>query len=96
MEHHQYAHEMQEVMAREIEQRSPKFVVYLNVPTSWLAQSDSDPFIFDWAGEFLPREYRIEGVTDILAEGSQYVWGAAAASYRPRSPYFITVYRRAN
>jgi hypothetical protein len=96
MEHHQYAHAMQETMAREIEERHPKFIVFMNVPTSWLIRDDSDRFIFDWADNFLPREYRLDGIADILASGSQYVWGARAVTYEPRSPYFISVYRRAN
>ena len=86
---------MQETMAKEIEEKRPKFVVFVNVRTSWLARNDSDLFIFSWAAEFLPRNYRLEGVTDILAAGSRYEWGPAAAYYRPRSPYFITVHRRA-
>jgi hypothetical protein len=68
----------------------------MNVPTSWLIRDDSDRFIFDWADKFLPREYRLDGIADILASGSQYVWGEQALTYEPRSPYFISVYRRAN
>jgi hypothetical protein len=96
MERHQYAHAMQETMAREIEERRPKFIVFMNVPTSWLIRDDSDRFIFDWADHFLPREYRLDGIADILASGSQYVWGERALTYEPRSPYSISVYRRAN
>jgi hypothetical protein len=96
MERHQYAHAMQETMVREIEERRPKFIVFMNVPTSWLIRPDSDRLIFDWADNFLPREYRLDGIADILASGSQYVWGAPALTYEPRSPYFISVYRRAN
>ena len=96
MERHQFAHAMQETMAREIEERRPKFIVFMNVPTSWLIREDSDRFIFDWADKFLPREYRLDGIVDILASGSQYVWGERALTYEPRSPYFISVYRRAN
>ena len=96
MERHQYAHAMQETMAREIEERRPKFIVFMNVPTSWLVREDSDRFIFDWADKFLPREYRLDGIADILASGSQYIWGERAMTYEPRSPYFISVYRRAN
>ncbi|MEY2576887.1 MAG: hypothetical protein QOF80_2374 [Verrucomicrobiota bacterium] len=94
MEHHQYAHAMQETMAREIEERRPQFIVFMNVPTSWLIRPDSDHFIFDWADSYLARNYQLDGIADILASGSQYVWGAAALNYRVRSPYFVSVYRR--
>jgi hypothetical protein len=96
MERHQYAHGMQETMIHEIEQGAPKFVVFVNAPTSWLAGPESDRLILDWADEFLSRHYRIDGIADILAEGSQYVWGEAASGYQPRSPYFVTVYQRAD
>ena len=96
LERHADARAMQETMAKEIEEKRPKFVVFVNVRTSWLARNDSDLFIFDWAREFLPRNYRLDGVADILAAGSQYAWGPAAAYYQPRSPYFIAVYRRAS
>ena len=96
MEHHPYAHAMQETMAREIEEKRPKFIVGVNVPTSWLTRDDSDRFIFTWALNLLRREYKLEGITDILANGSQYVWGEPALTYKPKSPYFISVYRRAD
>jgi len=94
MEHHQYAHGMQETMAHELEQTSPKFIVFVNAPTSWLTRPDSDGFILSWADAFLSREYRLDGIADILAEGSEYVWGPAAKSYQPRSAYTVDVYRR--
>lgn len=96
LERHADARARQETMAHEIEDKRPKFIVLVNVPTSWLTRSDSDLFIFSWANAFLPRFYELDGVADILAEGSHYVWGPAAADYRTRSPYFISVYRRAN
>ncbi|MFN2623834.1 MAG: ArnT family glycosyltransferase [Chthoniobacterales bacterium] len=94
MEHHRYAHGMQETMAHELEETNPKFIVFVNAPTSWLSNPDSDQFILEWADRFLSRYYQLEGMADILAEGSQYVWGPAAKSYRPRSPYTVDVYRR--
>jgi hypothetical protein len=94
MEHHPYAHAMQETMAREIEERRPKFIVFMNVPTSWLIRPDSDRFIFDWADSYLARNYQLDGIADILASGSEYVWDEAALNYQIRSPYSINVYRR--
>jgi hypothetical protein len=55
---------------------------------------DSGRFIFDWADSYLARNYQLDGIADILASGSEYVWGAAALNYRIRSPYFVSVYRR--
>jgi Dolichyl-phosphate-mannose-protein mannosyltransferase len=96
MEHHRFAHDLQETMAREIEQASPKFIVFVTAPTSWLEHPDSDRFIFEWADKFLAREYQLDGVADILAEGSKYVWGPGAATYQVQSPYYLSVYRRTN
>jgi predicted ABC-type sugar transport system permease subunit len=94
MEHHQYAHDMQETMAREIEHKRPKFIVFVNVPTSWSIRDGSDRFIFNWAAAFLSRSYKLDGVADIVAGGSQYVWGAPALAYDLRSAFFIRIYRR--
>jgi hypothetical protein len=94
MERHRYAHGMQETMAQELEEANPKFIVFVNAPTSWLSTPDSDPFILAWANKFLSRYYQLDGIADILAEGSQYVWGPAAMSYQPRSAYTLDVYRR--
>ena len=96
MEHHRFARELQETMVREIEQASPKFIVFVTAPTSWLEYPDSDRFIFEWADKFLARKYELDGVADILAGGSQYVWGPAAVDYQIRSPYYLSVYRRLN
>jgi hypothetical protein len=96
MERHRYARELQETMAREIEKASPKFVVVVSVRTSWLEYPDSDRFIFDWASNLLAREYQLDGIVDILAQGSQYVWGGAAADYQVQSIYFLSIYRRAS
>lgn len=94
MERHQYAHDMQETMAREIEHKRPKFIVFVNVPTSWSIRDGSDRFIFNWAAAFLSRSYKLDGVADIVAGGSQYVWGAPALAYDLRSAFFIRIYRR--
>jgi hypothetical protein len=92
MEHHRYARELQETMAREIEEAEPKFVVFVDVSTSWLDDPESDRFIFNWANKFT-RNYRLEGVADIRAEGSRYVWGPDAMTFPAQSPY-LSVYRR--
>jgi len=96
MERHQYAHEMQETMAREIEAAAPKFIVVVSVSTSWMKAPDSDTFILSWAKAFLKREYQLDGIADIVVEQSQsrYVWGASALTYRPQSDFVIRVYRR--
>jgi len=96
MEHQPHAHEMQERMATELERKSPKFIVFVNAPTSWGERADSDMFIFEWASRFLAREYQLDGEADILADGSQFVWGPAATGYHPHSPYTVDVYRRVN
>lgn len=94
MEHHPWAREMQATMAREIEEKSPKFVVFVNAPSSWLPRDDSERFIFQWVRNFLSRSYRLDGIADALPDGSKYVWGLAASRYQPQFPYFIQVYRR--
>lgn len=93
MEPQRYAAAMQREMVREIEAASPKYAVFVDVPTSWLSGPRSDRWILGWASRFLAEKYDRVGVVDIFPE-SRYVWGPDAHAYEPQSPYRIFVYAR--
>lgn len=93
MEDHRYAERMQEEMISEIEQARPEFVVFVNVPISWVRRPTSPSLIFDWASKYLTSQYELNGVADILDE-SHYVWGDDAKAYNPISPYRLQIFRR--
>jgi 4-amino-4-deoxy-L-arabinose transferase-like glycosyltransferase len=94
MENQKYALRMQLEMASEIEKVEPKYLVFVNIPTSWLANVGSERYILEWLREYLKKKFSLVGVVDILSsERTEYRWDSEAANYAPRSPYFLYVYK---
>jgi hypothetical protein len=95
MENQPFARAMQTEMAQEVELAMPKFIVFVNVSTSWLRNQASDGWIFDWLRQFLEKNYEIVGVADIFGrEPTQYRWGSQAASSPIRAPSSLVIFRR--
>ena len=80
MEPQPYALQMQEEMIQQIETAKPKFLIFVNVFTSWLTQPTSEKMIFDWFQKYQEKYYRLIGVIDI--------------GYTPRSEYWLAVFKR--
>jgi hypothetical protein len=95
MEPQKYALQMQREMIQEIESAHPKFIVFVDVGSSWLAGPNSQTLIFDWAKNYLREGYEITGIANILAQ-SEYLWGEDAKVPKPRSPFGVYVFQRNN
>ena len=94
MEAQPYAARMQREMVGQIERARPAFLVYVNVPASWLIKENSDPFVLTWFEAYQRRYYERVGVVDILSPGfTLYLWDAAAAGYTPRSNVWLAVFK---
>jgi hypothetical protein len=94
MENHPYALKMQQEMIRQIESARPKYLVYVNVRTSWLFQPESDTTIIEWCARYCSEHYELEGIQDILApDCTVSLWGEDARDYEP-SPSSVLVYKR--
>ena len=92
---HRYALEMQRKMIREIEAARPKFMIFVNVPTSWLARPESETFVFSWFQKYIGKYYKQVGIVDIVSPRfSEYRWGDDSAGYRPRSKIWVAVFER--
>ncbi len=86
VEPHPYALKMQEEMIRQIEVTKPKFLIFVNAFSSWLARTTSEKLIFDWFSQYSQQYYRRVGVVDILSTGQAiYRWNESAVVYTPRS-----------
>jgi hypothetical protein len=97
MEAQKYAFRMQKEMMEEIEKAQPEYLVFVNVPTSWLVRPDSERSIFNWFSGYSRNNFSLVGVVDILSNmQTVYRWGNEAVFYSPRSPYFLYVYKRKN
>lgn len=96
MEEQKYALTMQKEMISEIENSQPEFLVYINVPTSWLWADDSPQktAFLSWVGSFVAGKYELEGVVDILTGGTQYHWGGDAGNYSTHSQFSVDIFRR--
>lgn len=95
MENHPFAALMQQQAIRQIIEAKPRYVVKVNIATSWLLQPESILTIQEWSKDYLKSEYLLDGVIDILGpEKTLYLWGREAKDYKPRSEFNISLYVR--
>jgi len=95
MEPQDYASWMQHDMIREIEAAPPKYVVFVNVPTSWLARPNSDMTILNWTQTYTNDHYTVVGIIDIVADDSRSsYWDEEIGRYKPQSPFNLVVFER--
>lgn len=94
MEPQPFASTMQNEMISEIEKAKPKYIVFVNVPPSWLPKPDSDLSIISWAEGYCSEHYDLAGVVDILPAETRYIWGRDAEVYEPESVAYLHVLRR--
>jgi hypothetical protein len=93
MENHDYALEMQKEMVQDIENAQPKFIVFVNVATSWLKNQDSHTFLIDWIQRYQARHYRLAGLVTIDQQVTRYHW-YQNVTWPPESPRWIAVLQR--
>ena len=94
MEPQPYAARMQAEFIHDVESASPKYLVLVNVSSSWLAQRGSPPGILRWAGQYTSQHYETVAVADITHNGTIYRWDADALHYMPQSGNSVLVLRR--
>jgi hypothetical protein len=97
METHKFASQMQDEMIGEIEAANPKFLIFVNIATSWLVRPESDTKIFSWFERYYQQHYEMTAVVDIISDTeSIYRWNQDTRNYSPRSPYWVGIYKRKN
>ena len=90
-----FAEQMQIQAITQITQAKPKYVVFVNVSTSWLRQPYSNMTIFNWADNYLKNYYQLVGIVDMLEKYDiRYIWDEHVIGYVPVSDYFIVIYKR--
>lgn len=95
MEPHPFAVQMQDDMIAQLERERPRFLVLVNVDTSWSRRADSSLKLLDWAAHTVDASYRPIGLVEMMQDGpSRSVWGDAAASATPRSRAYVAVFER--
>ncbi len=96
MERQPYALQMQQEMIRQIEAAKPAYLLYVNIPTSWLASSNSENLIFEWAEGYVQKHMEQVGFADILSPTvTEYHLGDwEGKSLQPRSEFSMTLFKR--
>jgi hypothetical protein len=95
MEPQPYARQMQEEMIAQIEAANPEFVVFVNVPMSWMARANSVEKIFKWFDSYLFTHYEKVGIADILGDRPTiWRWNSQASDYTPVSIVSVAVLKR--
>jgi hypothetical protein len=94
MEPQSFARRMQEEMIAQLERERVRFLVWVNVPTSWTRQGDSDTLLFDWAERTLREQYTPVASAEITPAYTAYRWLGDAREIVPRSPPFVVIFRR--
>src|SRR2546428_14036543 len=86
---------MQEYMTDECEVARPRFVVFVDVATSWLVHPLSEQLIFKWFEEYSRRYYDLVGIADIFdGRQTEYRWGNDVKSYSVRGRPLYILQRR--
>lgn len=93
MENHDYALEMQKEMIREIESTRPKFLILVNIDTSWRETQNYHTLLLDWIQDYQAKHYRLVGLIEIYSENTRYHW-AQNAKWPPNSPFWVGVLQR--
>ena len=95
MESQKYALTMQQEMIAEIEAAAPEFVVFVNIPTSWLVRKDSQLRIFEWADSYARDNLQTAMLVDIESlQRTAYYSDERAISAIPKSKHFVRVLKR--
>jgi hypothetical protein len=75
MENHDFALQMQKDFIKDVEEINPKYLIFVNVPTSWLRRPDSHKDIFQWFDSYLQRGHlRLVGVVELWKDETVYHW----------------------
>jgi 4-amino-4-deoxy-L-arabinose transferase-like glycosyltransferase len=95
MENQRNSLSMQKEMISEIESGNPKFILFINVPYSWIKTNKSNNFIFDWMNRYINKgSYKLSGIVDLLPDNSIYKWGNDVSGYQIKSNYSIEIFEK--
>jgi hypothetical protein len=95
MEPHPFARQMQEEMIAEIQRARPRFMVLVNVDTSWTMRPDSSLRVLEWAVGAVNEGYQVVGATEIKPDGAvMYRWGPEASASLPDSRFHVVIFER--
>jgi hypothetical protein len=92
MEQQKYSPRMQDEMIEEVTSAHPKYVVYVKIPTSWLARNPKEK-ILTWSERYLSQCYDVIGIADLLPNQTKLLWDAEVAGYQPQSQFIVYTFK---
>jgi hypothetical protein len=93
MEQHPFAEEMQKRMIGQIEDKKPKFILFVRNQLSWLQQGKSSSLLFQWFENYRNTFYTRKGLVQIFGDTTLYQW-ENTENINPRTPYWIEILQR--
>jgi 4-amino-4-deoxy-L-arabinose transferase-like glycosyltransferase len=94
MEKHNLSLDMQKQFIKDIETNNPKYMVFVNIQTSWLNHPDSHQLIFEWTDDYQKRGLlKLVGVVELFKEQSLYYW-EPEVKWPITAKYWIAVFER--
>ena len=94
MERQPLAQQMHREFIAEAEAANPKYLVLVAINASWLANSESEKLVYEWMTDYMARNFRLVGFTDIISmERTEYHLPARAGA-QPTSSQSVMVYER--
>jgi hypothetical protein len=94
MQPHQYAPAMQREAIQQIEAAKPAFLLVVYVDASWMVGADSNLAIMDWSKAYSTNYYNLAGMTWILPERTEYIWGPEASTRHFNSNLRVAIFQR--
>jgi len=95
MEPQPFAHVMQEQMVRQIAAANPDYVVFVGVPTSWLAGPESDPTVLEWFSRYRAERLQLAGLVETMPDYHiECTLDIPASGLTPRTDRFLEIYKR--
>ena len=82
MENHDFALQMQNDYINDIETRNPKYLLFVDIPSSWSRRRNSHDTVFQWISKYQAENYRLTGIIELTFEGkTNYNWRPGVDAY---------------
>lgn len=96
MKDHPHAHDFELQMISEIEAAKPKYMLFVNVPTSWysVALKNVDTTLFHWGFKYIDDHYKRVGIVDITENGGSFCWETQQSHCDPKTTNWMGMYIR--
>jgi hypothetical protein len=95
MEQQPFSHAMQEEMIQQIVAANPEYVIFVNVPASWLALPDSDGTIFEWFNRYREEHLQLVGLVETMPDYHiECTWNVPPEGLTPRTDRYLQIFKR--